>query len=190
MCGRFYLPENDMPEELQAIIDTLERRQGKPVRRGEIRPADSAPVLARSKRNAPVPFLMRWGYSLGGRLVINARSETAAASPLFADGMKNRRCLIPAGHYYEWERRGRERIRYAIRPEGQEMLYLAGVYRFEGAQPVFSVLTRTPSSEIAFIHDRMPVILPGSLAGAWLSPSSDAHSLLGMAQTAMTFGTM
>lgn len=190
MCGRFYIPENDTPEELQAIIDQLERRQGAPVRRGEIRPADNAPVLARSRKNESAPFLMRWGYSLGGRLVINARSETAASSPLFADGMKNRRCLIPAGHYYEWERRGRERIRYAIRPEGQQMLYLAGVYRFEGVQPVFSVLTRAPSEEIAFIHDRMPVILPGALAADWLSPASDAASLLAMAQTSMMYGAM
>lgn len=190
MCGRFFIPENDMPEELQAIIDTLERRQGEPVKRGEIRPADSAPVLARNRKNEPAPFLMRWGYSLGGRLVINARSETSAQSPLFADGMQSRRCLIPAGHYYEWERRGRERIRYAIRPEGQRMLYLAGVYRFEGAQPVFSVLTRAPSEEIAFIHDRMPVILPGTLAGEWLSPAGNARSLLSMAQLSMEYGAM
>ena len=190
MCGRFYIPENDTPEELQAIIDTLERRQGEPVRRGEIRPADSAPVLARSRKDAPAPFLMRWGYDLGGRLVINARSETAAASPLFSDGMKNRRCLIPAGHYYEWEKRGRERIRYAIRPQGQQMLYLAGVYRFEGAQPVFSVLTRAPAEDIAFIHDRMPVILPAEMAQDWLSPASDAQALLAMAQTRMDYGAM
>ncbi|MBP3655191.1 MAG: SOS response-associated peptidase [Clostridia bacterium] len=191
MCGRFYIPENETPEELQAIIDALERRQGQPVRRGEIRPSDSAPVLARSRSGGSQPFLMRWGYTLpDGKLVINARSETAAERPLFADGMQRRRCLIPAGHYYEWEQRGRERIRYAIRPQGQRMLWLAGLYRFEGALPVFTVLTRAPSQDVAFIHDRMPVILPGDAAAQWLAPDAEAHMLLHMASLRMEYGAM
>ena len=61
---------------------------------------------------------MRWGYTFpNSKPVINARSETAAIKPMFKDGMKQRRCLIPATHYYEWEHRGRQSIKYAIRPE-------------------------------------------------------------------------
>jgi len=191
MCGRFYIPENDTPEELQAVIDALERRQGTPVRRGEIRPADRAPVVAGNRQHIPTPFLMRWGYTLpGGRLVFNTRSETAAQRPLFADGVNQRRCLIPAAHYYEWEQRGRERIRYAIRPEGQRMLWLAGIYRFEDDMPVFSVLTRSPSEEIAFIHDRMPVILPPQAARDWLAPDGDWQAALSRASLAMDYGAM
>jgi putative SOS response-associated peptidase YedK len=38
--------------------------------------------------------------------MFNARGETAAVKPLFADGMKQRRCLIPATCYFEWKKRG------------------------------------------------------------------------------------
>ncbi len=66
-----------------------------------------------------------------------------------------RRCLIPASGYYEWEKRGKEKIKYAIRPEGARLLYMAGIYRIEKGAPVFTILTREVALGIAFIHDRM-----------------------------------
>ena len=117
---------------------------------------------------------MKWGYTLpDGKPVTNARSETAAEKPMFRDGMLNRRCLVPASNYFEWERRGRERVKYAIRPAGHPVLYMAGVYRMEGGRPVFAILTRAPAEPIAFIHDRMPVILPADAQAAWLDVRND-----------------
>ena len=49
-----------------------------------------------------------------GKQIINARSETAVDKPLFRDGMLQRCCLIPVMNYFEWEKQGRYRIRYAI----------------------------------------------------------------------------
>ena len=36
---------------------------------------------------------------------------------------------------------------------------MAGIYRLEKGVPVFTILTRSPADSIAFIHNRMPVIL-------------------------------
>ena len=131
---------------------------------------------------------MKWGYSLpDGKLIINARSETAAEKSLFRDGMLNRRCLVPASNYFEWEKRGREKVKYAIRPVGRPILYMAGVYRMEGGRPVFAILTREPAEPIAFIHDRMPVILPAEALAEWLDIRNDGRDVLKSALTDMSY---
>ena len=115
MCGRFFLADNDNSGELRGIIDQLNRR-GATVKTGEIFPTDTVPVLANNRNRRVVPFSMQWGYTLpDGRLLINARSETAGEKPLFQDAMRQHRCLIPATNYFEWEKRGKEKIKYAIR---------------------------------------------------------------------------
>lgn len=190
MCGRYALARLDagLPWPY-----ALSPREGQPAVKteGEVFPGDTVPVLANSRAMKPTLFAMRWGYMLpGGRCVINARSETAAASPLFADGMRHRRCLVPAVRYDEWERRGREKIRYAVRPSGSSRFFMAGLYRMEQEGPVFAILTRPSAESIAFIHDRMPVILPDELAGAWLSPSVSPESILHEAVIHVEYGAL
>ncbi|MBQ8964354.1 MAG: SOS response-associated peptidase [Clostridia bacterium] len=127
----------------------------------------------------PAAFAMRWGYLLpDGRRIINARSETAAERLLFRDGILRRRCAIPATNYYEWERIGGRRIKYAIRPVEGQLFYMAGIYRMEADGPVFSILTRQSADSIAFIHDRMPVILPRDLVEDWTDPAREADEIL------------
>ena len=184
MCGRYYIDDDDTVEELRAIIMELQRKldeqnNAETVKTGEVFPTDVVPVIANNKHLVPTPFAMKWGYSLpDGKLIINARSETAAEKPLFRDGMLNRRCLIPATNYFEWEKRGKEKVKYAIRPSGRPMLYMAGIYRIEKGRAVFSILTREPAEQIVFIHDRMPVILPDATIADWLDPHNSAEELL------------
>lgn len=103
MCGRYYIREEDSASDLQEIMDQLNRK-GQIVKTGEIFPSDTVPVIANSKSMQPSPFAMPWGFTMpDGKLIINARSETAAEKPMFRDGMQQRRCLLPASHYFEWE---------------------------------------------------------------------------------------
>ena len=191
MCCRFFTGDAEDDEELRAIIDALQRRGG-----GEsvavardVLPTDTAAVIASSRRLSPGVFAMRWGFSgAGGAPVINARSETAHERPMFAESMASRRCLIPAGWYYEWERRGRERVRYAIRPEEAGLMYMAGLYRLTPAGAQFTILTRGAAPDIAFIHPRMPVILPRDALADWIDPRRDGRALLDGAVEQMRFG--
>ena len=81
MCGRFFLADSDNSGELRSIIDQLNRR-GVTVKTGEIFPTDTVPVLANNRNRRVMPFSMQWGYTLpDGRLLINARSETAGEKP-------------------------------------------------------------------------------------------------------------
>ena len=189
MCGRYWIDDGRDNVELGEIIEQVNRRPAAgPVKTsGEIFPTDVVPVIASSKRLAPEAFAMGWGYGLGdGKRIINARSETAADRPLFQDGMRQRRCAVPASRYFEWERVGGRRTKYAIRPAREGLFYLAGLYRIADSRPEFVILTREPAQSIAFIHDRMPVILPRDRVADWTNPRRDAGDLLDHAVLAVT----
>ena len=187
MCGRYYVPEQDFNWILEHAVRSLEDRC-KPVKRGEVSPGDAAAVVANDPAMRPSVFSMNWGYRLGdGTLVFNARSETARDKKLFSDGMRQRRCLIPAWRYFEWEHVGKEKRKYSIAPEGSNGFYLGGIYRMEVSGPAFSVLTRSPVREIEFIHDRMPVIIPEELTGDWLNPKYNAAEIVRSVELPMYF---
>ena len=181
MCGRYWIDDGRESIELKEIIEAVNRRVlVEPVKTaGEIFPADIVPVVANNKSMVPTAFAMQWGYTLpDGRRIINARSETAETKPMFADGMRQRRCAVPATNYFEWERAGKAKTKYAIRPTDGALFYMAGIYRIESGRPVFSILTREPAESIAFIHDRMPVILPRDLVRDWTNPNCRAGEIL------------
>ena len=195
MCGRYYIADEDAAEELRQIIEEVNRRyKGTDVKlSGENFPSDVVPVIANGRNERPAAFSMVWGHKFeNGPMVFNARSEDADKKPMFADGMKQRRCLIPASHYYEWEHLGKEKIKYCIRTEGSEMIYMAGIYRpvYENRKIVRHecfILTRNPADEIRFIHDRMPVILPHEATADWLNPTYAARDVLRSASVNMEY---
>lgn len=187
MCYKFYVPEHQELDFLEEILENLLTRNVT-VKTGNVTPGDIAAVIANSRELRPLPFGMLWGYHLSdGKLIYNARSETAAEKPLFADGIRQRRCLIPAAHYYEWQATASGKIPYLFSPRESGALLLAGIYRFEKSKPVFTVLTRTPPSEIAAIHHRMPVILPREALSDWLNPRYRAEEILKAAVTDLEF---
>lgn len=196
MCGRYHIDEKGLPDELERIIDELNRKKTPEGLKtsGEIFPTDIVPVLANSRKQDVQPFAMRWGYTFpNNKPIINARSETAATKPMFKDGMLQRRCLIPASNYFEWEKRDGQRIKYAIRPAHTNMLYLAGIYHLENHDglvvPTFTILTREAAPGIAFIHHRMPVIMPGEYTSDWLNTNFKAEEIIQSALTDMQYHT-
>lgn len=197
MCTLFHRKDEDgflrsLAERAEASrLAAKFRRAGKAVARaGDIRPTDVVAVLAPGRDGEKAVFPMQWGFRLpGGGLVVNARTETAAAKPLFADSWARRRCIVPASWYCEWahetDASGRKRVgaKYRIGAGDNSLLWLCGLYRMEEGLPVFSVLTRAPTAELARLHDRMPLILPEELADAWTRPATRAEDLIPHART-------
>lgn len=186
MCGMFCYDDGEIPEMME-IIQSLTRLAGthalESMAQGRMRPTDIVPVKV-----GDCAVVMRWGFvQPSGQVVINARSETAAQKPMFAQPLRTARCLVPATHFYEWQRMGRERVRYACRVPEQPVFYMAGLYRFEPQQtlPAFTILTRPAQGAIATIHNRMPVILPRDALDAWLSDDALAPALLQDAVTSL-----
>ncbi|MCR5565251.1 MAG: SOS response-associated peptidase [Clostridiales bacterium] len=183
MCGRVYMAPAD--PELRELVREMNRsvlasrfgkKEGIPLQpEGEIFPSSVLPVLAVNKAGEQRVFPMKWGFSGPKGLLINARAETAAEKATFREAWKAHRCVIPASWYFEWEHDEKKKAgqKYALRPEEQGLIWLAGLYRMEEGLPVFVVLTRPADESIAWMHDRMPVMLPRSGIGEWIRPESD-----------------
>ena len=180
MCGRFYIEDAFDWADVLRLMGAQNRRLPEAAKRsGEVNLTDAALVLAPSKDLSPGAFAMRWGYRLpDGHLVINARSETARSRPLFADGMRRRRCAVPVSGYIEWDRSGSAKRKYRIDAVGGEPLFLAGLYRPAEKETEFTVLTRSPAESIAGLHDRMPVLLHAREAAEWIRLDADADAVL------------
>ena len=197
MCCRYLLEESP---ELRPIIEAMNRSplvgklfpQGSLRAAGEVRPSDAAPVLAPDRSGSPVIFPMKWGFT-GKSLLINARVETAASRPLFRDSWQSRRCAVPSSGYFEWEHpqapdgRGKPGVKYRLQQKETGLTWLCGLYRMEEGVPCFVILTREPGESIRFIHDRMPLILPGSAVQDWIRPETRPEDLLPLTQTDLQF---
>jgi len=129
-----------------------------------------------------------WARELGkGFQPINARSETAATKPPFAELWErpDRRCLVLADGWYEWlkaERKGGERVPFRYTVDGGAPFAFAGLWgrRRIGSELVHSalILTSAANRVCAPVHDRMPCVLAGpEEEAAWLA--GEAHGLLG-----------
>ena len=197
MCCRYWTDESP---ELREFVEEMNRsplvekwHKTTAVRTyGEVCPGTVVPVIAPNRSGKQSVFPMKWGFS-EKTLLVNARTETAAVRPTFRDSWNGRRCIIPATCYFEWEhltgQDGRKKTgrKYMIQPRGTSVTWLCGLYRIEKGLPVFVILTREPGEAIRFIHDRMPLILPGHLIGAWISPDVKPELLLASALTDMVF---
>ena len=111
----------------------------------------------------------------GSAMMINARSETAAAKPAFRDPLINRRCLIPADGFYEWQGSGKAKQPYCFEVNGGELFAFAGLWdRWKDPSGQWikscSILTTTPNAVTSSVHDRMPVILGPDSYDLWLDP--------------------
>lgn len=171
MCGRYFIASEYDESEIKKVVDQLkEKYKNTPalseMKTGEIYPSDIVPAVT-----AVAPVLMKWGFPRfdGKGLVINARLETADEKPMFRKSFAGQRCLLPASRYFEWEKTGTAKRKYSLGL--REPIYLAGLYRLEPTlnTPSFVILTRPAAEGIAFIHDRMPVILSKETHEQWLS---------------------
>ncbi len=136
---------------------------------------------------------MRWGLvpswardpSIGYK-TINARAETVSTTASFREPFKSQRCLIPADGFYEWKRDGKIRQPYCFEVNDGELFAFAGLWdRWRNPQGELlescTILTTTPNSLLANIHDRMPVILRPDHYDLWLDPAfRNTASLLEM----------
>ena len=175
MCGRFTLraPASVIAEQF-ALFEVPPFTA-----RFNIAPTQPVPVIRmrpgpslRARRGSRELVWLRWGLvpgwakdpAIGSRL-INARAETAAEKPAFRTALRQRRCLVAADGFYEWQQAGRTKQPYFIHLRDDRPFAFAGLWEaWEGADHAWletcTLLTTGPNDVVRPIHDRMPVILP------------------------------
>ena len=173
MCGRYTLFDENDDNEIQAIIDQIRKNYpGKPIRSGDIFPADTVPVVvANGDRLMAQPVV--WGFPKYGSsgVIINARAETVGEKKMFADSLRYRRCVVPSTGFYEWDR---EKRQYLFRLSGKTALYMAGLYRDFDDERRLVILTTAANGSMRDVHERMPVILQRDMVRMWATDADAA----------------
>ncbi|WP_244328139.1 SOS response-associated peptidase, partial [Roseibium sp. RKSG952] len=116
----------------------------------------------------------------GRKPLINSKIENVS---FWKDYWDNGRCLVPALGYYEWPKgQGHDCPVFISVKSNSPTMFFAGFYRTEDGRHSCSIMTRNPSSQIAHIHSRMPVILTPEEIEDWLTgviTPQDAQVTLG-----------
>ena len=163
------------------MYEQLGKYPGMPkvLKTGDIHPSEAAPVLQMSPKEHGICFReMRWGFPVDGRLLINARAESALTQPTFAENMALRRCIIPASFFYEWDA---DKNKFTFDLPHDQILFMAGCYRPEKDGSHFVILTTAANASMEKVHDRMPLIFPEAKMEAYLTDDHALPSLLASA---------
>ena len=186
MCGRYLL--DALPEALAQQF----RAHKAPVFEARYNIAPTQTILAQRLVDGEPDWSMpRWGLipawskdTSGGARMINARSETVAEKPAFRSAFKQRRCLIPASGFYEWQARPEGKQPILIGLQSSAVFGFAGLYEF-WRDPVShaliesaTILTTAANESLKPVHERMPVIIAPEDYLTWLSATPAQASTL------------
>ena len=182
MCGRITLSTDK--DDLQSrwgfidpsgVLDLIKPRYN-------IAPSQNSPTLM-VKEDRRVLVMMRWGLvpfwakepSIGYKM-INAKSETLSEKPSFRKPFKEKRCLVLADGFYEWEKTDKKnKVPYRFVLKNRQPFAFAGLWDVwktpEGDTLLsFTIITTRANELMERIHDRMPVILNEKDEAKWLDP--------------------
>jgi putative SOS response-associated peptidase YedK len=186
MCGRYTLHKKT--KEIAKRFDAKE--SVKDIRENyNVAPGQIMPVITENDEGRTLE-LMKWGLvpfwakdpNIGYKM-INARAESVFEKPAWRNVIKNKRCIIPADGFYEWDKildnaKKVQKQPYYIHPKQTNLFGFAGVWEtwkdVEGLEwKTYSIITTEANKEMSAVHDRMPVILHQEDESSWLSHSYD-----------------
>lgn len=206
MCGRFTLktPPDQWSQLLLPILDegfsnntNFRELTSHWQPRYNIAPTQNILAIRADEEGNCLLDFFRWGLipawaselSIGNRM-INARGETLHQKRSFASLLKNRRCMVIADGYYEWQklREGGKQACW-ISPKAGGVLFFAGLWESNRKATgdwlkSCAIITTAASPALSHVHDRMPAVVSGANAELWMNPqcdSEEARSLLGAA---------
>ena len=180
MCGRFTLRSPGrirFDGERSSHLPSMAPRYN-------IAPSQEVLTITKSQGRRELSSFV-WGlipsWSKEPKGFINARCETLEEKPSFSESFQNRRCLIPADGFYEWQRNGKSKQPYYFQMKDEAPFAFAGLWdrwQNDGVDITScSIITTTPNELLTTIHDRMPVILSPESQDAWLSNNTEPAQL-------------
>jgi len=184
MCGRYVAATP--PDQLAELFGVTDVRAGDLGPRWNVAPTLEVYAVATGSDGERRLGTFRWGLvpwfakaPTGGAKMINARAETVAEKPAFRSPLERRRCVLPADGFYEWLRTGKERLPHLFTAADGSVLAFAGLWEVwrpkddPDAEPLrtCTIVTTAANATMRPIHDRMPVVLPGTAWDRWLDPT-------------------
>jgi putative SOS response-associated peptidase YedK len=179
MCGRYLIStDKDYDEIINIINEVSDKYDETNLANGEIFPTNNVPVIYNfNGRN--ILSSAKWGFPnyKNNGVIINARCETVLEKPMFRNAFVTKRCLVPANAYYEWLTQDKKKVKYQIGFDDRSIFFMAGLYnKFTDKSGVpftaITIITTEAKQDIAFIHNRMPVILNNGMERFWLSSAN------------------
>lgn len=167
MCGRYFISD-DTAREIEKTIRMVDERLKKDRRTGDIHPSEIASVIS-YKSGSITAEDKKWGFPGFdfGKVIFNARSESALEKKMFRESVMTRRLIIPASGFYEWNRK-KEKVTFTSALKEQPILFMAGFYnRFEDGD-CFVILITGANGSMADVHERMPLLLKHQELEEWL----------------------
>lgn len=172
MCGRYYV-DDETAREIEKLVKNLDIRRKNT---GDLLPSQTALVLCGEDQCLDARE-MKWGFPRfdGKGLLINARAESVLDRVNFCESVQNRRCVIPAKGFCEWNR---YREKFRCERTDFPVMFMAGCYKeFEGMKH-FVILTTAANPSVAPIHNRMPLILEPGEVENWILDRKSTEDLL------------
>lgn len=179
MCGRYTSRFSDK-QQLPDSIGPIPRF--KP--RYNIAPQQQAPVI-RFLDGKPSFAELHWGFQPSwlkdkNKAQINARAETLFTKPMFKHSALQRRCLVLASGWYEWQQREHGKQPYLFHLSADSLFAFAGIWTSsqaqQGAQPdsdSYAIITTDANPLAAAVHKRMPVVLTKQACERWLDANNN-----------------
>ena len=182
MCGRYYFTRVSEDEKLNAVNKYMEKNYPGEYKTGEIFPGDIVPaVIDQQGKIVAVPAGFGFPGYQDNKLIINARSETAAEKKTFADCLQDRRMILPASGFYEWSHHDKEKTKYLFTVDAMQTIYLCGIYKLVDGAYRFVILTRPANESMIEVHDRMPVIVGEKEVRPYLTDRDAAAEIIATA---------
>lgn len=192
MCGRIIQAASPLRYALVDGLNVDDSRMGNIPRRYNGAPSQDLLVIRQNNRSGERSLdLLKWGLvpfrtrePKPKLRPINARAETVAASPMFADAYALRRCIVPVDGFFEWRTIAGSRQPYAIGMADGTAFGLAGLWEnwkdpaSDAWVRTFAIITVPANALVATIHARMPAILRPEDYARWLGTDEDPRDAL------------
>lgn len=187
MCGRFSLNKSKTEVE-QFLYDnfSIEQASTSELPRYNIAPSQQILSIIFDGKNYRAGTI-EWGLKIKSKnsndMIINARAETLNEKPMFQKLLTNKRCLIIADGFYEWDKISTNKIPYRIELKTHSLFTMAGLWnqttKLDGSKCYScTIITTSANSLVSSIHDRMPVIFETDQQKKWLSEQYENFNTL------------
>lgn len=185
MCGRFAIT---LPNDAMAQLFAAQPANDLPVTPNyNICPTNAVHTVLAGENGRRL-ISMRWGFlphwyksASDGPLLINARAETLAQKPAFAEACRVRRCLIPATGYYEWTKDPEgKRLPWYFQRADQAPIAFAGIWQDWGEDPLrtCAIVTTATNNSLGHLHHRLPLMLEPRDWPLWLGEGGKGAATL------------